>query len=149
MYDPTGLLNFGGIICFLIAILHVVIIIAGPSAYRYFGAGEDLAAMAESNSILPTLLTTFIAGILAMFGVYAFSGAGQISRMPFLGPILIMIGSIFTLRGLVLPVQLYTLLTRPRKAEIREIFFSLIALCTGVCFLLGTRLNWNFIFNIH
>ncbi|WP_432735692.1 hypothetical protein [Maridesulfovibrio sp. FT414] len=148
MYDSVTLLNFGGTVCFLIALLHVAIIVVGPRAYRYFGAGEDLSTLAEKNSIIPTLVTAFIASIIAMFGVYAFSGAGEISRMPFLGPILVIIGSIFSLRGLALPVQLYQMVTRPQKAEIREIIFSLIALVTGFCFLYGTHLNHEFIFNI-
>ncbi len=146
MYDPTTLLNFGGTVCFLIAILHVMIIIVGPSAYRYFGAGEDLSTLAEQQSIIPTLVTAFIATVIAMFGLYAFSGAGEITRMPFLGPILIIIGSIFSLRGLILPIQLFQLLTRPHRVEIKEIFFSIIAMITGYCFLYGTYLNWDFIF---
>lgn len=148
MYDPTIFLTFGGIICFLIAILHVVIIIVGPSAYRYFGAGEDLTALAEKHSVIPTLVTVFIATILAVFGIYAFSGAGEFRTLPFLGPILIIIGSIFSVRGVALPFQLYTLLTKPHKAETKEIFFSLISLCAGFCFLYGTKMNWDFIFNL-
>lgn len=146
MYNSSTLLNFAGTVCFLIAILHVAIIIVGPSAYRYFGAGEDLSSMAEKHSMIPTLVTAFIATVIAMFGLYAFSGAGEITRMPFLGPVLIIIGTIFSLRGLVLPVQLYLLLTKPHQTEIKEIFFSIIALATGYCFLYGTYLNRGFIF---
>ncbi|WP_027721359.1 hypothetical protein [Maridesulfovibrio zosterae] len=149
MYNPTILLNFGGTICFLIAILHVVIIIVGPKAYRYFGAGEDLSSLAEKNSAIPTMVTAFIATVLAIFGMYAFSGAGEFRPMPFMGPILIMIGSIFSIRGLVLPFQLYTLLFHPKKADPKEIFFSLISLCTGFCFLYGTRINWDFITSLN
>lgn len=146
MYNPASPLRLAGIICFLIAILHVAIIVIGPQAYRYFGAGEDLSSLAERNSVIPPLLTAFIAGILAMFGVYAFSGIGAVSRMPQLGPVLLLIGSIFTIRGMFLPSQLYQLLARPHKAEIKEIIFSLISLITGFCFLYGTKLNWDFIF---
>lgn len=147
MHNPIILLTLGGVICFLIAILHVVIIVVGPSAYHYFGAGEDLTKMSRRGSILPAMLTAFIATILSVFGLYAFSGTGAIGPMPFRGPVLIMIGAIFSLRGLVLPYQLYTLLSKPQKAELKEIFFSLIALITGICFLYGTMMNREFIFN--
>ncbi|MFW5498055.1 MULTISPECIES: hypothetical protein [unclassified Maridesulfovibrio] len=146
MYDPTILLNFGGTVCFLIAILHIVIIIVGPKAYRYFGAGEELASLAEKHSPIPPLLTAFIAIVLAVFGLYAFSGAGEFARMPMLGPVLIIIGTIFSIRGLILPVQLFKLLKNPHKTETKEIFFSIISLLTGLCLLYGTVLNWDFIF---
>lgn len=145
MHNPVTLLTFGGIICFMIAILHVAIIVVGPTAYQYFGAGEDLTDMAKKGSIIPAMVTAFIATVIAMFGIYAFSGAGAIGRMPFLGPVLIIVGSIFTLRGLFLPYQLFTLLSRPHQVEVKEIFFSFISLITGFCFLYGTSLSWAFI----
>lgn len=148
MNTAISLLTFGGTICFLIALLHVAIIIAGPPAYRYFGAGEDLTTLAENNSVIPALLTVFIATVFAVFGLYGFSGAGEFSRLPFLGPILIMIGALFTMRGLALPVQLFNMLRQPQKTEIKEIFFSLISLFTGLSFLMGTKINWDFISNL-
>jgi hypothetical protein len=147
MHHAADLLTFGGIVCFLIATLHIVIIIVGPRAYRYFGAGEDLSSLAEKNSPIPVFLTTFIAAVIAIFGLYAFSGAGKFIRLPLLGPVLLVISAIFSIRGLALPVQLYGLLKNPHKTEVKEIFFSLIALLTGTCMLYGTTLNWDFIFH--
>ncbi|WP_415713393.1 hypothetical protein [Maridesulfovibrio sp.] len=147
MYDPTTLLTFGGIVCFLIAILHIVIIVVGPTAYRYFGAGEDLSTLAEKHSLIPPFLTAFIATVLATFGLYAFSGAGKFNRLPLLGPVLLIISTIFCLRGLALPMQLFGLLKNPHKTEIKEILFSFISLILGVCLLYGTALNWDFIFH--
>ena len=146
MHNAADLLTFSGIVCFLIAILHIVIIIVGPKAYRYFGAGEDLSSLAEKHSIIPPLLTAFIATVIATFGLYAFSGAGKFTRLPLLGPVLIIIGTIFSIRGLILPVQLFNLLKNPHRTEVKEIIFSLIALLTGICLLYGTVLNWDFIF---
>jgi hypothetical protein len=146
MHNAADLLTFSGIVCFLIAILHIVIIIVGPKAYRYFGAGEDLTSLAEKHSPIPPLLTAFIATVIATFGLYAFSGAGKFTRLPLLGPVLIIIGCIFSIRGLILPAQLFNLLKNPHKTETKEIFFSVIALLTGICLLYGVVLNWNFIF---
>ncbi|HAS87857.1 MAG TPA: hypothetical protein DCS48_00885 [Desulfovibrio sp.] len=146
MHNAADLLSFSGIVCFLIAILHIVIIIVGPKAYRYFGAGEDISSLAERHSIIPPLLTVFIATVIAVFGLYAFSGAGKFARLPLLGPVLIVIGVIFSIRGLILPVQLYQLFKRPHQTETKEIFFSIITLLTGICTLYGTVLNWAFIF---
>ncbi|WP_421901242.1 hypothetical protein [Maridesulfovibrio sp.] len=146
MHNAADLLTFSGIVCFLIAILHIVIIVVGPKAYRYFGAGEDLTSLAEKHSVIPPLLTAFIATVIATFGLYAFSGAGKFTRLPLLGPVLIIIGTIFSIRGLILPVQLFNLLKNPHRTETKEIIFSVIALLTGICLLYGTVLNWDFIF---
>ncbi|RRN43929.1 hypothetical protein EHV23_11090 [Lautropia dentalis] len=50
----------------LVALLHVFVIINGAPAYRFFGAGETLASMAEQGSWLPGVLT---AGIALVFVV--------------------------------------------------------------------------------
>jgi hypothetical protein len=47
------LLSLGGIGNVMIGLLHVVIAFKGPWAYRYFGAGEDMAQAAEQGSLAP------------------------------------------------------------------------------------------------
>ncbi len=82
-----------------VAILHIYVILQGPWAYRYFGAGEELAKMAEQGSYLPMLLTSFITLVFAIFALYCLAGAGWDLRLPFLRFSLVGIATMFTLRG--------------------------------------------------
>ena len=90
----------GSIFSFAVAILHIAIIFGGAPAYRYFGAGEEMAQMASSGSVLPALATLLIAVIFALWGLYALSGAGVIRHLPLLRTGLVFIASIYTLRGI-------------------------------------------------
>ncbi|MEL6873892.1 MAG: hypothetical protein AAGM33_00290, partial [Pseudomonadota bacterium] len=70
------LLLVGGFLSLLASLLHIGVIIGGPDWYRFFGAGEELARMAEQGSIYPGLITTGIASVLAIWAWFAFAGAG-------------------------------------------------------------------------
>lgn len=128
----------GGVLSFVVAVLHVGIIIAGPPAYRYFGAGEDMATMAESSLLLSIAVTLPIAVVFAVFGLYAFSGAGVIRRLPFLAAALAAIGGIYTLRGLIVIPQAFLLLGSAPSVYPRELVFSLVSLFIGIVYLVGT-----------
>jgi putative oxidoreductase len=43
------------------ALLHLAIIVGGPSWYRFFGAGEQMAAMAARGHPWPAIVTACIA----------------------------------------------------------------------------------------
>ena len=92
----------GGILSALASLLHIVVIAGGPAWYRFFGAGEAMATMAEQGSMTPTLLTLGIAAMLAIWAAYAFSGAGLLPRLPLLRTGLVVISTIYLVRGLVL-----------------------------------------------
>ena len=47
-------------------------------------------------------MTLGIAAILALWGLYAFSAAGALGRLPLLRPAMLVITAIYLLRGLVL-----------------------------------------------
>ena len=51
----------GGILSALASLLHIAVIAGGPAWYRFFGAGEGMARMAERGSPVPTLITLGIA----------------------------------------------------------------------------------------
>jgi len=82
------------------SLLHLGCIVFGPSWYRVFGAGEHIARMAEARDWRPALITGGIACVLAIWSLYALSGAGAIPPLPLLWPALWAIGGIYTLRGL-------------------------------------------------
>ncbi len=133
----------GGCLSFAIALLHVVIIFGGAPAYRYFDTGEQVAKLAESGSLLPAMLTLGVAAVFAVFGIYAFSGAELIRRLPFLAVVLILIGAVYALRGLFLVHEIMMLMTSKAGIVLRKIVFSLVSLAIGVVYLMGTMVSWR------
>ncbi len=136
-------LKLGGILSFAVALLHVVIIFIGAPAYRYFGAGEDMATAAESGSAFPAVLTLLLATIFAIWGFYGLSGAGVIRRLPLLKIALILIGAVYTLRGIAVFQQLFQIVTSSAEVAPREIAFSLVSLIIGLAYFIGTILYWR------
>src|SRR5664279_6075634 len=84
------------------ALLHVAIIFGGAQWYRFFGAGEEMAAMAESGSWYPAIITLCIVLVLFVWALYAFSGAGVIRRLPMLKAGLVVISVAYLVRGVIL-----------------------------------------------
>ena len=119
-----------------LAALHLIIIFVGAPAYLYFGAAS-LAQMAEAGSAEPALITFGLAGIFVAFALYALSGAGIVGRVPFLTSGLVSIGILFTLRGLIVVVDVARLITGAGY-PIRQTVFSSAALVIGLVYLLGT-----------
>ncbi len=93
-------LVLAGLFSFLAAALHIGVVIGGPNWYRFFGAGESMALMAERGSLKPTVITLGVAAVLIVWGCYALSGAGFLPRMPFSKFALTSISVIYLLRGL-------------------------------------------------
>ena len=136
-------LKLGGILSFAVALLHVVIIFGGASAYRYFGAGKEMATAAESGSAFPAVLTLFLVAIFAIWGFYGLSGAGVVRRLPLLKIALILIGAVYTLRGVAVFQQIFQLATSSAEVAPREIVSSLVSLVIGLAYLIGTISNWG------
>ena len=136
-------LILGGIFSVAIAILHIAIIFGGAPAYRYFGAGEEMAQMAMAGSALPALVTFLIAVIFAVWGLYAFSGAGLICRLPLLPIGLIVIASIYTLRGIGVIPQIVWMIKSPKSVLPQDLIFSLASLLIGIVYFLGTIATWH------
>lgn len=136
-------LKIGGTLSFAVALLHVVIILIGAPAYRYFGAGEDMAAAAESGSAFPAVLTLVLVAIFAIWGFYGLSGAGVIRRLPLLKIALILIAAVYTLRGVAVFQQLFRIATSSAEVAARELVFSSASLIIGLAYLIGTILNWR------
>jgi len=121
------LFRIAGLLSAAISALHVVIIFAGARAYRYFGAGEQMARMAERDWWRPAMLTALIALVFAVFAAYAFSAAGAIRKLPLLRTGNVVIGLIYTLRGLALFAQL--------SRGGRPAIFSAVSLAIGIVYL--------------
>ncbi len=121
------------------ALLHIAIIIGGPDWYRAFGAGEEMAIMAEEGSWYPALVTSGIAFVLFLWALYGFSGAGLIRRLPLLKSGLVIISAIYLMRGLAV-IPIYFLM--PEIIDSFLIWSSLICLVYGISYAVGTKQIW-------
>lgn len=124
----------------VVAILHIGCIYFGAPWYRFFGAGEQMALLAERGSIQPTLITSGIVLVLSIWSIYAFSAAGVIVRLPLLRLALILITFIYLLRG----VAGFFLVSSPmgRSPEF-WMCSSLICLSFGIIHFIGLKQQWS------
>ena len=138
-------LKIAASLSFIAALLHVTIVFGGPDWYRFFGAGETMARLAESGSIQPTVITFSIAVILSVWGLYALYGAGVVFKMPLLKLALCLITAVFLLRGvagLILPF----VTNHPTIAQNSVTFWlvsSVICCVFGAFYFLGTKNSWK------
>ncbi len=138
-------LKIAGFINFALAAMHAMVTIGGPDWYRFFGAGEEMAKMAEQKRLKPVLVTLAISALLMTWGLYAWSGAGLLPTLPLLKLALIGITSIFLLRGLVGLVAPFVS-THPFVKENSMRFWiwsSLICLAVGAVHLIGLIQSWS------
>ena len=131
-------LIIGGVLSLIASLLHLACIAGGPDWYRFFGAGEAMAQAAERGEAYPALLTLAIAVILAIWGAYAFAGAGLIRRLPLMRTALVAITAIYLLRG----AALIPALTVPAMGGAFNIWSSMIVLGYGIAYALGTWRAW-------
>ena len=120
----------------LVALLHVYVIVRGAPAYRTFGAGETLAAMAERGSWLPALLTSGITAVFLVFAAYYLSAAGLLPALPFLKIAMIGIAAIYTLRGAMVAMALRV------KMSAFDFYSSLVSLAIGLLHVGAVWLAW-------
>jgi hypothetical protein len=118
------------------ALLHLGCIIFGGDWYRFLGAGEQMAQMAEAGLLYPTMVTSVITAILLIFALYTLSGAGVIVRLPLLRLGLWVITAIYLLRGVsaVLLIPLF-----PDNSLTFWIISSLVCLTLGAVHFMGVK----------
>jgi hypothetical protein len=130
----------GGVLSLSGVVLHLATIAGGPEWYRFFGAGERVARMAEAGRWTPAAMAAGIALLLAIAAAYAFSGAGLIRPLPLLRTGLVAITAVYLARGLV--VLWPAALRRPDLSMDFMIWSSLIVLLFGMLYLVGTWRAW-------
>jgi len=132
-------LLIAGSLSAIAALLHLGCIYFGASWYRFFGAGEQMALMAEQGSSQPTIITLIIFSILSLWSAYAFSAAGLIVRLPFIRLVLSLITLVYLVRGL----AGFTLMANPmgRSPEF-WLWSSAICLVLGVFHVIGLTKQW-------
>ncbi len=139
-------LLIGGLLSFLASGLHIACIIGGANWLRFFGAGEQLAQMAERGSWYPGLVTLFIGGVLMVWGMFALtaaaipSGAGAPLTLPFLKWILVAITAVYVLRG---AVPFIAAIFKPDLLFPFMVWSSLICLVYGLFHVVGLYQVWG------
>lgn len=121
-------LAIGGALSGLAAMAHLACIFIGAPAYRFMGAGEDMASAAERGRLQPTLVTLFISAVLVAWALFAFSGAGLLPRLPLVKMVLVAVTGVYLLRALAFP------LIRPLFPG-NSMTFWLVS--SGVCLVIG------------
>ena len=140
MPEPNHFLLAAAACSGIAALLHLGCIVFGAPWYRFFGAGERMAQLAEAGNRYPAYVSLFIAAVLAAWALYALSGAGMLPRLPFVRAVLCAITAIYLMRGLaVLPLLLFT---RGRSTAFWW-WSSAICLAIGTLHLLGLRQAWT------
>ncbi|WP_022667699.1 hypothetical protein [Desulfospira joergensenii] len=140
MKDYQRSLKRAGLFCFGLSLFQAGIGFS-PSLSLYFGAPETLVQN-YPGLIITSLL---IAGFLALFGLFALSGAGLIQRLPALRPALVLISLIFLVRGLLILPELLAvtgLIELSIPMAMRFVFFSGGSLLIGLIFARGTIAGW-------
>jgi len=122
------------------AAMHVGCIIYGAPWYRFLGAGEEMATLAEQGSKRPTVITSFIVLVLTIWSIYGFSGAGLMGALPLLKLGLVVITTIYLLRGVIG----FLLTMKPMGRSINFwIWSSIICSAIGAIHLIGLIQVWN------
>ena len=137
MNNSNKLLILGGIICFILCLFQIAIGFS-PSLSLYFGAPEHLVK--NPNTLIFASIS--VGALLALFGLYAFSGAGKFVKLPYPKQIVIGIGVVFLLRGSLLFPELlvvFNVIESSIPIEQRFIYFSIGALIIGFIFLKGAK----------
>lgn len=84
-----------------------------------------------------------IVAVLGTFGLYAWSAAGRMRRLPAVRGGLLAVGAIYTLRGLALIPQAIVMLKHPGVFPWQAPVFSLVALALGLAHLAGAKQRWR------
>jgi hypothetical protein len=124
----------------LVALLHIACVAGGAPWYRFLGAGEDMARMAEAGRWYPAVLTLGIAAVFCVWSLYALSGADVIRRLPLVRIALCAITAIYLLRGVG-----WVALMRyfPDTSPTLGFWSSSISFAIGVVHLVGLRQVWR------
>lgn len=129
-----------GCLSAIAAALHLACIYFGATWYRFFGAGEQMALLAEQESIKPTIITSGIVFVLTIWSMYAFSAAGVIVKLPLVRLALVLITGVYIVRG----VLGFFLFNSPmgRSPEF-WLWSSAICLLFGLVHLIGLTQQWH------
>jgi hypothetical protein len=122
------------------ALLHFACILFGAPLYRFLGAGETMARMAERGHSYPHVMALIVGTALLVCAAYALSAAGVIMRLPLLPWILCGIIAVFLLRALAFPLLMPHF---PGNSTVFWIISSGVCLLIGALHFMGLRQVWS------
>lgn len=128
-----------GTLSAIAALLHLACIYFGASWYRFFGAGEQMAVLAEQGSSQPTIITSGIVLVLIIWSLYAFSAAGIIFKLPLIRLALALITLIYLVRGI---AGFFLINTPMGRSPEFWIWSSAICLFFGIVHFIGLKRQW-------
>ena len=125
-----------------VSLLHIIIVFfLGAEGYRTFGAGEEFAQMKEQGILYPDIMTIGISIVFLIFSVYTLSGNQTIRPLPFLKWGLILMSSIYLLRGLSgIPMYVFGNYTGSLM-----LWSSIVSFLIGLFHAFAIRQNWNYL----
>ncbi|ALS98086.1 hypothetical protein [Lacimicrobium alkaliphilum] len=138
--DKNTLLIIGAICSFAAALAHLGCIVFGGDWYRFFGAGEQMASMAEQGLWYPTIVTSVLVVVLLVWSLYALSGARVITRLPLLRSGLCAISAIYLIRGVAF---IWLMPMFPENSLTFWLVSSGVCLTIGLLYALGTYQVWE------
>ena len=130
-----SILGSAGVATMVVAVFQAVISFS-PAWSSYFGAPPELVA----RPVLLLAAGLAATAVLVIFGVYAFSGAGVLRRLPAREAVLWAVGALFTARGLlVVPVLMIMggLMHSDDQVPPTALQSALVSLGLGVLYLAG------------
>ena len=133
-------LILGAVSSAIAALAHLGCIIFGGDWYRFLGAGEQMASLADNGDWYPSMVTSVIVLVLTLWALYGLSGAKVIPKLPFLKLGLLVISFIYVIRGLAFVVIMPMF---PENSLTFWIVSSSICLGIGVLYAVGTFKNWS------
>ena len=136
--NPSTPLTLAALLSIAIAAVHLATIPFGASGLRYLAAPQRLVEMAErGDHLVPTVAVVGLFVVFSTFALYAWSGAGRMRKLPGLGFVLLVITSIYILRGVVVVPQIPISVLDPDAVPLRRVAFSAISLLIGLVHLRG------------
>ena len=136
MGNAKIVLILAGVLSLAVAVFQVYLGFS-PAASAYWGGPTDQPVL-----LVASLVVGFV---FVLWGLYGFSGAGLIRRLPLLRLGLIVIGAIYTLRGIPLITMLLTMagiISDPQPIPPQALISSLVSLGIGLVYLVGTVAAW-------
>ena len=139
-FPYNAFLVLGALLSALAAMLHFACIIWGAPLFRFLGAGEPIAQLAETSHWYANFVAFAIGTILAVWAAYALSAAGLIVQLPFMRLVLSAITGIYLLRALAFPLLKPFF---PKNSNTFWLVTSGICLIIGLLHLAGLRQVWD------
>jgi hypothetical protein len=140
MHNYNIPLLVGASLSLIAAALHFACIFWGTNGFRFLGAGEPIISMSAAGHWYPPFIAVVIGTILAIWALYALSGAGVIFPLPYLRLALVTITAVYLLRALAFP------LLKPVFPDNSATFWfvtSAVCLVIGLTHLVGLVQVWQ------